>query len=94
MLHIDKILSFSETPNGLQAGIPPQSMRETISPLNNREQQILQLVAQGLRNRAVASRLALSDETVKWHLRNVYRKLNVKNRTQAVARIRDLGVAI
>ncbi|MBT4086826.1 MAG: hypothetical protein HN725_18475 [Alphaproteobacteria bacterium] len=94
LLHIDKILSFSETPNGLQAGIPPQSMRETISPLNNREQQILQLVAQGLRNRAVASRLALSDETVKWHLRNVYRKLNVKNRTQAVARIRDLGVAI
>jgi DNA-binding NarL/FixJ family response regulator len=51
--------------------------------LSNREVEILQGVARGLSNRAIASELWLSDQTVKFHLHNVYRKLGVSNRTEA-----------
>jgi DNA-binding NarL/FixJ family response regulator len=51
--------------------------------LSTREVEILQAVARGLSNRAIASELWLSDQTVKFHLHNVYRKLGVSNRTEA-----------
>jgi DNA-binding NarL/FixJ family response regulator len=51
--------------------------------LSSREVEILQGVARGLSNRAIASELWLSDQTVKFHLHNVYRKLGVSNRTEA-----------
>jgi DNA-binding NarL/FixJ family response regulator len=51
--------------------------------LSNRELEILQGVAQGLSNRAIAKDLWLSDQTVKFHLHNIYRKLGVRNRTEA-----------
>jgi LuxR family maltose regulon positive regulatory protein len=49
-------------------------------------------VAEGLTNPEIASRLFLTLNTVKSHTRNIYRKLDVHNRTQAVARARALGV--
>lgn len=52
--------------------------------LTARELEVLQLVADGLRNKEVADRLAVSDETVKMHLRNLMQKLEVKDRTHAV----------
>jgi LuxR family maltose regulon positive regulatory protein len=52
----------------------------------------LQLIAKGLTNREIANRLFLSLHTVKVHARNIYGKLDVSNRTQAVARASDLGV--
>ena len=52
-------------------------------PLTRRELEILQLVASGMTNGAIARRLWVTEQTVKFHLRNIYRKLDVANRTQA-----------
>ncbi|MBC3193659.1 response regulator transcription factor [Pseudonocardia sp. C8] len=53
--------------------------------LTQRESEILSFVVSGLSNRAIASRLLIGDETVKSHLRAIYRKLDVRDRTGAVA---------
>ncbi|MFC2023167.1 LuxR C-terminal-related transcriptional regulator [Chloroflexota bacterium] len=63
-----------------------------VEPLSERELEVLQLIAEGLTNREIASRLFLSLNTVKAHTRNIYGKLGVRSRTQAVARARALGV--
>jgi LuxR family transcriptional regulator of csgAB operon len=52
--------------------------------LTNKEQQILQYVASGHSNKEIASRLNISDRTVKTHIYNIFKKINVKNRVQAV----------
>jgi DNA-binding NarL/FixJ family response regulator len=52
-------------------------------PLTARELEILKLVAAGFTNGDIARRLWVTEQTVKFHLRNVYRKLHVTNRTQA-----------
>jgi LuxR family maltose regulon positive regulatory protein len=65
---------------------------ELVEPLSERELQVLQLIAKGLTNPEIASRLFLALNTVKAHTRNIYGKLGVNNRTQAVARARALGV--
>ena len=52
--------------------------------LTAREIEILQLIGQGLGNQEMARRLFLSEKTVKNHLTNIFRKLNVSDRTQAV----------
>ncbi len=51
--------------------------------LSEREAEVLALVAQGLTNTQIAHRLNVSDNTVKFHLQNIYQKLNVSNRTEA-----------
>jgi len=68
------------------------SNAELIEPLSERELEILGLVAVGLTNPEIASKLYLSLNTVKVHTRNIYGKLGVHNRTQAVARARALGI--
>lgn len=60
-------------------------------PLTAREREVLRLIAEGLSNQELAARLHLSPQTVKVHTRNIYSKLGVASRTQAVARGRDLG---
>ncbi len=74
---------------------PPQSARPElnwIEPLSERELEVLHLIAQGFTNREVGERLYLTLNTVKAHTRNIYSKLGVNSRLQAVARARDLGV--
>ncbi|HWI65698.1 MAG TPA: LuxR C-terminal-related transcriptional regulator, partial [Symbiobacteriaceae bacterium] len=61
-------------------------------PLTEREQEILQLLAAGCSNQAIAERLFMGVSTVKWHLINIYGKLQVGSRTQAVARARAVGL--
>lgn len=51
--------------------------------LSEREAEVLELVAQGLTNTQIAQRLNVSDNTVKFHLQNIYQKLGVGNRTEA-----------
>jgi DNA-binding NarL/FixJ family response regulator len=63
------------------------------SALSGREVEVLQGVARGLSNRAIARELWLSDQTVKFHLHNVYRKLGVSNRTEAAKYAFDHGLA-
>ena len=53
--------------------------------LTQRESEILSFVVNGLSNRAIANKLVIGDETVKSHLRSIYRKLGVSDRTGAVA---------
>ena len=65
---------------------------ELVEPLSARELEVLQLIAEGLTNQDVATRLYLSPHTVKVHTRNIFTKLAVKNRTQAVARGKALGI--
>ena len=60
--------------------------------LTPRELEILEAVARGLSNRAVGSELFLSDQTVKFHLHKIYRKLKVANRTEAAQMAHQLGL--
>ncbi len=55
------------------------------SQLSDREEEVLALLAQGLTNAQIADRLVLSENTVKFHLQNIYQKLDVANRTEAAA---------
>jgi LuxR family maltose regulon positive regulatory protein len=65
---------------------------ELIEPLSEREIEVLQLIAEGLTNPEISSRLCVSLNTVKTHTRNIYAKLGGHTRTQAVARGRALGI--
>jgi LuxR family maltose regulon positive regulatory protein len=61
-----------------------------LDPLSERELEILRLVAQGKSNRQIAAELILALGTVKSHLHHIFQKLDAANRTQAVARAREL----
>jgi LuxR family transcriptional regulator, maltose regulon positive regulatory protein len=63
-----------------------------IEPLSERELEILQLVARGFSNREIGERLFLAVSTVKGHNRNIFGKLQVQSRTEAIARARELGL--
>lgn len=62
--------------------------------ISRREREILRLVSIGLSNRDIAESVHLSEATVKWHLHNLFVKLGVKSRTQAVLKGKSLGVLI
>ncbi|RPI26097.1 MAG: hypothetical protein EHM70_19385 [Chloroflexota bacterium] len=76
-------------PNASPAAVKPAGMVEQLS---GRELEVLGLIAEGLSNEEIAQRLVLSLPTIKWHTSNIYGKLIVKNRTEAVARARILGL--
>ena len=57
-----------------------------------RELEILSLVASGLRNREIGERLGLTEGTVKWYMQQIYDKLGVRRRPQAVIRARHFGL--
>jgi DNA-binding NarL/FixJ family response regulator len=59
------------------------------SPLSNREAMIVNQLIQGKTNTRIATDLILSNETVKTHIRNIYRKLNVKSKAQALRKAVD-----
>jgi LuxR family maltose regulon positive regulatory protein len=67
---------------------PPSA--EMIDPLSARELEVLQLLAQGLSNKEIASKLIVAPGTIKQHLKNICRKLEVHGRMQAVRRGREL----
>jgi len=61
-------------------------------PLTPREVQVLELLAEGLPNKAIAQRLGISDQTVKFHVSSISGKLGAKNRTDAVRRAARRGL--
>lgn len=68
----------------------PPSPPET--PLSPRKLDVLRLLLEGLPNKTIASRLGLSENTIKVHIAGIYAELNVHNRVQAVMRARQLGL--
>jgi len=76
----------------LSAFPPIRESQQLIEPLSQRELEVLLILAQGSSNKEVARRLFISLPTVKWHTSNIYGKLGVQNRTQAVAKARALGL--
>jgi LuxR family maltose regulon positive regulatory protein len=76
---------------GSPAGAPARSAcPELAEPLTRREREVLQLIGVGASNGEIARRLVVSVNTVKRHVHNLCRKLNVHSRTQAIARARSL----
>jgi len=61
-------------------------------PLSERELEVLRFIAAGLSNGEIAAQLVVEVSTVKWHINNLYGKLDVHSRTQAVARARELNL--
>lgn len=63
-----------------------------VDPLSDRELEILQLIAAGLKNKEIAEQLFISLNTVLYHNKNIYSKLGVSKRTVAVSKARELGL--
>jgi DNA-binding NarL/FixJ family response regulator len=74
--------------------LPPSQAAGTgePAPLTSRQSQILPLLAEGLPNKRIADALGLTEGTVKQHLKDLFRRLNANNRTQAVREARRLGL--
>ena len=82
---------------GLRAGSSPESRvphNLPTEPLTAREREVLQLVAQGLANKAIAARLEITEATVKFHVNSLMRKLGAQSRTDAVVRASRLGLVV
>ena len=79
-LHTSQAISTDSQPAGL------------IEPLTERELEILHIMALGSTNKEIARQLIIASGTVKAHAASIYRKLEVANRTEAVARARQLGI--
>ena len=78
----------------LSLGAPtdPGSAALGAEPLSRREIDVLRLMADGRSNKEIAQSLVLALSTIKMHVKHIYGKLGVKNRVQAVAQARSLGI--
>ena len=65
---------------------------ETVEPLTDREQEVLQLMALGLPNKAIARRLNVTEHTIKFHVGSILAKLGAASRTEAVTRAARQGI--
>jgi LuxR family maltose regulon positive regulatory protein len=75
-----------------QSAAAADTQPPSVEPLGAREVEVLTLLSQGLSNKEVAARLYLSVRTVKWYTSNIYAKLGVSSRTQAIAKARQLQI--
>ena len=77
-----------------RVGTPDGHMRQSFATpqLSAREADVARLLTSGQSNREMAQALAMAQDTVKWHLKNIFGKLSVSNRTQAVLRLQELGI--
>jgi LuxR family maltose regulon positive regulatory protein len=84
---------FDAEPHGVAA---PQETASPggylVEPLSERELEVLRLIAVGRSNQEIAEELVIAIGTVKAHTSNIYGKMGVGNRTEAVARARQLGI--
>ncbi|MBI5302998.1 MAG: LuxR family transcriptional regulator [Chloroflexi bacterium] len=87
--YIEKLLSAFPQP---ESKIENRKSKILVEPLSARELEVLKLIAQGLSNREISERLFLALSTIKGHSRIIFDKLQVRNRTEAVARGRALGL--
>jgi len=92
--YVSGLLAAFGGPAGRDGSVPFSSPRvkPTREPVTGRELEVLRLLAAGESNKQIAEELVLVTGTVKTHLLNIYRKLDVHNRMQAVARARELNL--
>jgi LuxR family maltose regulon positive regulatory protein len=84
---VDELLS-----NSFPATVPSIRVNQPYEALSERELEVLRLVAKGYSNRQIAEALFVTLGTVKKHLNNIFGKLQIKNRTQAVSQARELNL--
>jgi len=87
---------IASTPALLPAALAaaPSADEPLAEELTEREQDVLQLLAEGLANKQIALQLGISEHTVKFHSSAIYAKLGVTNRTEAVRRAARLGLLV
>ena len=90
--YVGKLLAAFEHPAPVPQSTIQNLKSEMVEPLSERELEILRLIAQGLSNREIGERLFLALDTVKGHNRRLFDKLQVKSRTEAIARARELNL--
>jgi ATP/maltotriose-dependent transcriptional regulator MalT len=78
--------------NRITATYTPQADWTIIEPLCQRELEVVSLISDGLSNQQIADRLILSLGTVKWYIHQIYCKLGVQNRVQAIRRTQELNL--
>jgi len=88
------LLSQFDSKSDSVSAVPEKASptRDLLEPLSPRELEVLDLIALGNTNKEIAQQLIVAPGTVKAHTASIYRKLNVANRTEAVARARQLGM--
>jgi DNA-binding NarL/FixJ family response regulator len=84
---VDAIEEFLPAPEPKPGG----SLNALLGDLTAREHQVLELVAQGLDNTTIASRLGISERTARNHVSMIFSKLGVNKRAQAIVRAREAG---
>ncbi|WP_447802742.1 LuxR C-terminal-related transcriptional regulator [Pseudomonas serbica] len=92
---LDPVLAFYAQRLIAAARPPENAQRKAVSPiasLSERESEVLQLMAQAMTNKKIARTLDVSPETVKWHIKNLFAKLDVASRVEAIAKWRDLNI--
>jgi LuxR family transcriptional regulator, maltose regulon positive regulatory protein len=87
--YVEKLLEFLQLEVNFQT-VP--SIPGLIEPLSGREIEVLALLALGRSDKEIAGTLVIATETVHKHLKNIYGKLDVHRRTEAIARARELGI--
>jgi len=90
--YADKLLAALDASEVEAAPVSNESAARLTEPLSQKELKTLQLLISGLSNKEIAEQLFVSPNTVKTHLRNIYDKMRVNNRAQAIARARELGL--
>ncbi|MGB5690140.1 MAG: LuxR C-terminal-related transcriptional regulator [Woeseiaceae bacterium] len=91
---LETAATIATTPDDPEARIVAAKTLPAGCDLTNREIEVVEKLSQRLRNKEIASQLHVSDETVKYHLRNIYSKLGANSRREAVARAIKSGVLI
>jgi DNA-binding NarL/FixJ family response regulator len=71
---------------------PASAVEGLFSELTSREREVLKLIAQGLRNRDIAEQLVIGEKTVQNHISNIFSKLQVNDRSQAIVRALQGGL--
>jgi LuxR family maltose regulon positive regulatory protein len=83
---------YVERWHDLLSGGEDASLAAPIEPLTERELAVMRLVAQGLRNEDISERLQIALSTTKWHMKNIFAKLGVESRTEALVRARRMNI--
>jgi LuxR family maltose regulon positive regulatory protein len=89
--YVDKLLASVER-EGKSQPVTAGVTSRLVEPLSEREMDVLKLLAQGCPDKQIAESLVIARETVHKHLKNIYAKLGVHSRTEAIAHARELDL--